>query len=469
VNAQAPRRRRLVVVAAGTGTALGFLDQTIIGVALPTIGVDLGLSATERSWVVEAYLIPLAALAVIAGSIGARIGVRRLFTAGVLVFVAGSLACGLAAGPGWLIAGRAVQGTGAAAMFTAGQVMVVSAYPKARRGRAIGGFLAVTTIALSIGPLVGGALVDLVGWRAVFFVNPVLALATLPYILGWARNPEGDARSGHPPRFDASGFLLLVPILLLGAWGVTEAGRTGWSAATIAAVGAAALTVPVLIRVESRRRNPMLDVELLRQPVVGSAIVVVSAVGFVQLWGAISFPAFLQHDLGFSAFAAGAGLLPLTLALTGGQLIAGRIADLRGPALPGLVGTAGAGASLVATALLVPVLSYVSLVPVFVVAGISLALAQTPMDVAAMSSVGAERRTNVSGLLATARQSSALFGLAFLGSLGALLTRDDVTGGGGTGAPESGAALQVGCVGAAVVLFAAALLIYVVLVRRGEG
>jgi hypothetical protein len=123
----------------------------------------------------------------------------------------------------------------------------------------------------------------------------------------------------------------------------------------------------------------------------------------------------------------------------------------------------------VATALLVPVLSYAPLVPVFVLAGISLALAQTPMAAAAMSSVGAERRTNVSGLLATARQSSALFGLAFLGSLGALLTRDDVTGGAGTGAPESGAALQVGCVGAAVVLFAAALLIYVVLVRRGQG
>ena len=469
MNAQAPRRRKLVVAAAGTGTALGFLDQTIIGVALPTIGADLGLSATERSWVVEAYLIPLAALAVVAGSIGARVGVRRLFTAGVLVFVAGSLACGLAAGADWLIAGRAVQGTGAAAMFTAGQAMVVSAFPKARRGRAIGGFLAVTTIALSTGPLVGGALVDLVGWRAVFFVNPVLALATLPYILGWARNPEGDARAAHPPRFDASGFLLLVPILLLGTWAVTEAGRTGWSAATIAAVGVAALAVPVLIRIESRRRDPMLDVELLRQPVAGSAIVVVAAVGFVQLWGAISFPAFLQHDLGFSAFAAGAGLLPLTLALTGGQLIAGRIADLRGAALPGLVGTAGAGAALVATALLVPALSYAPLVPVFVVAGISLALAQTPMDAAAMSSVGAERRTNVSGLLTTARQSSALFGLAFLGSLGALLTQDDVTGGGGTGAAESGAALQLGCVGAAVVLFAAALRIYVVLVRRGEG
>ena len=469
MSAQAPRRRKLVVVAAGTGTALGFLDQTIIGVALPTIGADIGLSATERAWVVEAYLIPLAALAVVAGSIGTRVGARRLFTAGVLVFVASSVSCGLAADADWLIVSRAVQGTGAAAMFTAGQAIVASAFPKAHRGRAIGGFVAVTTIALSIGPLVGGALVDLVGWRAVFFVNPVLALATVPYILGWARNPEGDAPSREPSRFDTSGFLLLVPILLLGAGGVTEAGRSGWTPATIAAVAIAALAVPVLIRIESRRSNPMLDVDLLRDPVVGSAIAVVAAVGFVQLWGVISFPAFLQHDLGFSAFAAGAGLLPLTFALTGGQLIAGRLADLRGATMPAFVGTAGAGASLVAMALLVPASSYALLLPVFVLAGISLALAQTPMNAAAMSAVSAERRTNVSGLLATARQSSALFGLAILGALGAHLTRDDVTGGSGTGAAESGAALQVGCIVAAVVLFAAALWVYVVLVRRGEG
>jgi EmrB/QacA subfamily drug resistance transporter len=465
VSTQAPRRRKLVLTAAGTGTALGFLDQTIIGVALPTIGADVGLSATERAWVVEAYLIPLAALAVVAGSIGTRIGVRRLFTGGVLFFVAGSVLCGVAADAAWLIASRAVQGTGAAAMFTAGQAMVASAFPMEQRGRAIGAFTAVTTIALSVGPLVGGALVDGIGWRAVFFVNPVLALATLPYILGWARNPEGDAPSADAPAFDTAGFLLMVPILLLGAYGATEAGRTGWTAATIAAVAVAALAVPVLFRVESRRPSPMLDVRLLRDRVAGSAIAVVVAVGFGQLWGAIAFPAFLQHDLGFSALAAGAGLLPLTFALTGSQLIAGRLVDMRGAAGPALVGTAGAGASLVAMALVVPASSYVLLVPVFVVAGASLALAQTPMNTAAMNAVGADRRTNVSGLLATARQTSALFGLAFLGSAGALLTRDDVTGGSGTGAARSAGALQVGCVGAAILLFAAAVLIYLVLIR----
>jgi hypothetical protein len=149
-----------------------------------------------------------------------------------------------------------------------------------------------------------------------------------------------------------------VPILPLGAWGVTEAGRTGWTAVTIAAVAVAALAVPVLIRIESRRSNPMLDVELPRHPVGRFGDRGRGRGGLRPALGVISFPAFLQHDLGFSAFAAGAGLLPLTFTLTGGQLIAGRLADLRGAAVPSLVGTAGA--SLVATALPIPASSYAS-------------------------------------------------------------------------------------------------------------
>jgi EmrB/QacA subfamily drug resistance transporter len=419
------QQRGVVVIAAATAAMSGFIDQTIVGVALPTIRQDLDLGAGEAVWVVSAYLLPLAGFAAAFGTLGRVIHERWLFTLGVSIFVAGSIGAGLAATAPVLIGSRAIQGLGAAAMFTAAQAMVANAFPREHRGRGIAIYAFVTTLALSAGPVLGGTLTDTVGWRWIFWVNPILALFTLPYILG--ASGSLTPRSSRPVSlrsFDYVGLVLLISGLTLLTYGLLQAmsrtgsgaSWTGWIAVFTGVVLLAALIV------RSRHHpNPIVNVSFLTRPTFRAAIVVVIAIGLMQVWSVINFPHYFQSALGLSAFAAGAGLVPLTLALTFGQLVAGRSVDRFGPRRPIEIGLTAIIAGVVVIVVTLGTGQYWVMIPGLMLMGIGLAMSQTPANTAAMNAVHADERTQVSGLLGTTRQTSGLIGLVFWSTLGAVI------------------------------------------------
>jgi len=273
----------------------------------------------------------------------------------------------------------------------------------------------------------------------------------VPYLVGWARALEGEGPAEHPRKLDFRGFLLFVPGMLLAIAAITELGRTGWSGTVTWLTVGAVVAFAGFLWAERHTVAPLLRLELLRNPTIAAAIVATVAIGFVQMWGVIALPAFLQEDLGMSALAAGAGLLPLTIALTGGQPLAGRMTDRGGPRLPTLIGLPAAGVALLVTAPLLSLDSYAPLAVIFLILGLGLALAQTPLNAAAMNVVDAPTRVEVSGLLGTARQAAALFGLAILTAVGALFTSGHATGSG----DEVTSAIQVGLIFGGIVLLLA--------------
>ena len=420
------QQRLIVVVGASAASMAGFLDQTVVGVALPTISRELGLSSAAALWVMTGYLLPLASLAVAFGSIGRAINEHRLFTAGLLTFVAGSLTAGLSIDGTMLVIARVVQGVGAAATFTASQAMVANAFPQERRGRGIAVYVAVTTLALSAGPFLGGLLTDTIGWRWIFFINPVLALLAVPFMLGLAKDVTSTTRVPITRPFDTLGLVLLVTGLALVVLGLDDLTKTpsgqswllGWPATL---VGAALLAW--LVRHELHHPNPLLHLGFFARSVFLASVAVIVTVGSMQMWGIITFPAYLQSSLGLSAFAAGTGLVPLTVALTIGQFTAGRAVDKLGPRLPILIGLALSLAGVLVILVTLPLGTYWAMLPGLILIGLGLATCQTPANTSAMNAVQATDRLEVSGVLSTARQSSGLLGLAVWTGVGMLAAR----------------------------------------------
>lgn len=444
-------QRIVVMLAAGAATIGGFLDQTIVGVALPSISDELGLTSGQAIWVVVAYLLPLASCAAVFGAVGRQVGERLMFGLGLGGFVLGSMGAGLAVGPGMLIGSRAVQGLAAAAMFTAAQAMVANAFPGGRRGRGIAIYAAITTIALSSGPLVGGFLAEAYGWRWVFFVNPVLSLFAVPYLLGLSAGLPKIHREAMPKPFDLRGLVSLVLALTALSLGLIGLSHSREGALTVVGAGVLVSAGVVFgwffVHTERRAPYPIVNLASFADPVFSVAVLVIASVGFVQMWGVIAFPAYLQESLGLSPFAAGAGLVPLTLALTLGQFAAGRSVDKLGPRRPIAAGLGLAGLGLLLILVTLPLGTYVWFVPAFLIAGLGLALCQTPANTAAMNVSHRQDRLLTSGLLGTARQTSALTGLVVLSAVGSL---------GATAFPaEPGRAnLAFGLIGALVVVAA---------------
>jgi EmrB/QacA subfamily drug resistance transporter len=408
-------RKWWTLLAVSVATFMLLLDITVVNTALPAIQEDLGASFTELQWVIDAYTLSLAALVLTAGSLADRLGRRRVFAAGLGIFTVASLAAGLAPDPTFLNIARAVQGIGGAIMFAVSLALVAQEFaPGRERGTAMGIYGATIGVSVAIGPLVGGALVDSLGWESVFFLNVPVGIAAIAVTYTKLR----ESRDPNATRVDWAGLVTFSSALFLLVLGLLRGNEEGWGSTMILSLlgGAAALMVAFLA-VESRVKEPMLPLRLFRKPAftgVQLAALGVSASMFA-LFLYVTF--YLQNYLGHSPLEAGLIYLPFTVinffvAAAGGALMA------RLPARVIMsVGLLMTGIGLLLMGGLNPTDEWTALLGGFLIAGAGTGLLNPVIADVAVSVVPKEQSGMAAGINDTFRQVGIAVGIAAWGAI----------------------------------------------------
>ncbi|RPF38817.1 MFS transporter [Streptomyces sp. TLI_185] len=407
---------RTVLFVMCTGYFLVLLDVTIVNVALPPIGSGLGTDIGGLQWVVDGYALALAALMLTSGTAGDLYGHRRVVLAGLVVFGAGSLACGLAPGVPVLVAARVIQGVGAALLLPGTLAIISRAFPgDAARARAIGVWAGTGSLALPAGPLLGGALTETLGWRAIFLLNVPIVLVALV----WSAAIVRESREEQARRLDVPGLLLGSLLLLATTYAFIEGGRTGAGAPQVLVAAAlAVLIVPTLAVVELRRgEEAMLPVALLRRPAFDAANVVAGIMNMGTLGTLFVLMLFLQSVQDRSALLAGAAVIPLFAPLAVIAPVGGRITSRLGSRLPAAAGLLLATAGLALLALAGPHSTYLVLLPAFLLWGIGMGFLTPAVVAAAIAAVPADRSGLASAMNNTARQTGGAIGIAVAGAV----------------------------------------------------
>jgi EmrB/QacA subfamily drug resistance transporter len=408
-------RKWLPLITVCLGTFMLLIDVTIVNVALPDMAGDLRTTFGSLQWVVDAYALTLAALVLGTGSIADLVGHRRAYAAGLALFAVSSLACGLSPNSGALIAARAVQGVGAAAMFATTFALLNSNYTGRDRGTAYGMWGAVAGASAAVGPIVGGLLTEAISWRWIFFVNlPVSVLAiTLCLVV------LQDAHAPIQSRVDLAGMVTFTAAAAAATYGLIRANEHGWSSlGTWGTLVASAVLLAAFVAVEQRTDRPMLDLALMRNRsfvgvLLGGLLLTFAAFAaftYTSIW--------LQSVLGLSPIQAGLTGLPLSIASFAVSAAIGRFlhGTRPGPIIGGGLLFIGVG-GLISAALVHGSASWPALIPGFLVAGIGVGLATPTLGSAAMSAVPPQRGGMAAGAVNTARQLGFAFGIAALGSV----------------------------------------------------
>jgi EmrB/QacA subfamily drug resistance transporter len=414
--ASAPDRRRQALALAITGAAVFMvtLDNLVVTNALPSIRADLGASISQLGWFVNAYTLTFAALLLTGASLGDRFGRRRVFSLGLAIFTGGSLWAALATSSGMLIAARGTQGLGAALVMPLSLTLLSAAFPAERRGLAIGIWSGLAGLAVALGPVVGGAIVDGLSWQWIFFLNvPIgVALAPLAYRVL-------DESHGSDSRLDVPGLLLASTGLFAVVWGIVRGNDQGWTSPEITAVLAAGVVVlGAFIAWERRAPAPMLPLHLFRN----RAFSVTNGVSMIMnfgIFGSIFLLAqFLQTVQHYSAFDAGVRTLPWTLMPMFIAPFAGAYSDRIGSRPLMVSGLAlqaiGLGWLAVVSS---PTVAYSSLVPAFILAGIGMSLVFAPVSNLILSSVRRDEEGKASGANNAIREVGGALGVAVLASV----------------------------------------------------
>jgi EmrB/QacA subfamily drug resistance transporter len=401
------------------------LDNTVVNVALPSIQDDLGASLSGLEWTVNAYTLAFAVLLVTGGRLGDILGRRRMFLFGVVVFALSSASIGLSPNESWLVAGRALQGIGAAFMMPATLSIITVTFPPEERGKAIGTWAGVSALALAIGPVVGGALAEYVSWRAIFFLNLPVAVGAVAVTLFATHESRDDS---HEHSIDWPGIAALSVGLSALVLALVEGNAWGWGSGRIVALLAVAVVALAgFFAIEPRVREPMVDFSLFRSRTFLGANGVAFIVSFAMFAMFFFTALYMQNILGYSPIEAGVRFLPSTLMIVLIAPLAGRLTDRVGPR-PLIVG----GLSLVTFALFLQTridvgTGYGLLLPAFILMGIGMALVMSPMSTAAMNAVVPEKAGVGSGILSMNRMVGATFGVAALGALFQHLARNELS------------------------------------------
>ncbi len=409
-------QKRWVLVAAIIGSSMAFIDGTVVNVALPAIQRDLRASVFEAQWVVESYALFLAALLLVGGSLGDRVGRRKVFAIGVAIFGAASLACAASRDVQQLIAARAVQGVGAALLVPGSLALISATFAQNERGRAIGIWSGASGITAALGPVLGGYLVDHFSWAWAFLINLPFALAVLA--ITWRHVPE-SRNPQAPPTLDVRGALLVT----LGLGGVVyafiEAPTQRWSAPLVlfALSGGVAALLGFAIA-EWRHAAPMLPLALLRNRNFAGANLLTLWL-YAALGGGLFFlPLNLIQVQGYSATAAGAALLPFIFIMFALSGWAGRLVDQVGPRRPLIIGPLIAAAGFAGLALPSTGGSYwSSFLPAIAVLGLGMAVTVAPLTTTVMNAVDPDAAGTASGVNNAVSRVAALLAIAIFGGV----------------------------------------------------
>jgi EmrB/QacA subfamily drug resistance transporter len=409
-----PRRMLILGICCMSLLIVG-LDTTIVNVALPAIRHDLHASVSGLQWTIDAYTLVLASLLMLAGSTADRVGRRRVFQIGLVTFALGSLLCGIAPSLGLLVAFRVLQAIGGSMLNPVAMSIVRNVFEDPReRAMAIGIWGGVFGLSMALGPVLGGALVDAISWRAVFFVNVPIGLAAIALTALYV--PE--SRASHPRRLDPAGQVLVIAALATLTSAIIDGPRSGWtSAVTIALFAVSAASFVALVAVELRREEPLLEMRFFRSaPFSGASAIAVLA--FASLGGFLFLNTlYLQDVRGLSPFHAGLYLLPMAGMLVVFAPLSGRLVGRIG-SRPSLV--FGAGALVVSSVMLTrlsPTTPTGYLLGSYFLSGIGMGLVNPPITNTAVSGMPSSQAGVAAAIASTSRQVGMTLGVAVIGAI----------------------------------------------------
>ncbi|MFD2739858.1 MFS transporter [Sulfitobacter aestuarii] len=416
----APESRRFLLLAAILASALGFIDGSIVAIALPTIRQSLGADLVQAQWVHNAYMLTLSALILAGGALGDRIGLARAFAGGIALFVLASLACALAPGPGSLIAARALQGIGAAVMVPGSLAMIARAYPRETRGRAIGIWAGASALTTALGPILGGLLLSFGGpeiWRFIFAINLPLGMLALWLIRA---HTGREARRGGDAGLDLPGALSATLALFCIAWALTSAGSD--TAMLLPWLSAGGLLLMLFLWIESRSRQPMMPLALFANPVFCVANLMsfslYAALGMMFFFMPMTFIA----AWGYSEIEASAAFAPMSIFIAALSSHVGRLADRIGPAPLLVAGALLTGVGYAAMGVFAAEQDlWTRILPAMGLVGFGMALVVAPLSSAVMGAVAEDQSGVASGINNAVSRMAGLISVAAAGGLVAAL------------------------------------------------
>jgi EmrB/QacA subfamily drug resistance transporter len=404
-------RARWVLAATALGSGMAFLDGTVVNVALPAMGEDLNAGISGLQWIVNGYMLMLASLILLSGSLGDRLGRRRLFVVGVIWFAVASAVCAAAPNLEVMIAGRVLQGVGGALLTPGSLAILQTSFQPSDRGKAVGAWSGLTSVAAAIGPFVGGSLVDSGSWRLIFLLNLPIAALTVLVTLRHIPETRDETMAG---KLDATGGLLATLGLAGLTYGLISAGDRGFGdAMVLTALAIGVVSLAAFVEVERRSSHPMLPPGIFANlRFTGANLVTVVVYGAL---GTATFllVVYLQTVLGYDALRAGAALLPMTLLMLTLSGYAGSLSERIGARIPMTVGPLFMAGGFLLMRRIEPGVGYFSAVlPGVVVLGIGLVCTVAPLTATVLNSVEDHHAGIASGVNNAVARSAQLMAVA---------------------------------------------------------
>lgn len=420
-TASADPRRWLVLAICCSSLFIVGMDVSIVNVALPAIRMDFGADISGLQWTIDAYTLVLASLLVLSGSLGDRFGRRRTFQTGLTLFSIGSLLCSLAPSLEWLVVFRIVQAVGGSMLNPVALSIISNTFLDAKeRARALGVWSAVAGLSLSLGPVIGGALVDSIGWRAIFWINVPIGIAAI--VFSGLFVPE--SRGGAARRIDPLGQLIAIVLLSSLVFGIIELPDVATEAVLVPVMFAiAAASLVAFIVVERRVRDPLIDMRFFRSASFSGATII-AVLAFASLAGFLFLNTlYLQNVRGYTPLLAGLATLPMAAMNAAAAPLSGRIVAARGARIPLVLAgcCTAAGATLLAVTFTATTPLAV-LLTAYVLLGLGLGMVNPPIANAAVSGMPRSRSGVAAAVASTGRQTGSSLGVAVIGAIVAVGT-----------------------------------------------